>query len=140
MRDWHNNQRSLRHPRAVAAVAESLGQELHHLQSVIRRLPAQYCACCQSAVYCSRTCQRIDWKQRLGNRLLNVEHGTRCGIMPPGPNRILRKCSNRRRLAGDDGLQTLSRNHKKTKRSRTDEVCRRQPRSTEISVVSQLCL
>jgi hypothetical protein len=38
----------------------------------------QYCAACQSALYCSRACQRIDWKQRQHKeicKLLNVGHG-----------------------------------------------------------------
>jgi hypothetical protein len=37
----------------------------------------QYCARCQSAVYCSRACQRIDWKKlhRGICKLLNVGHG-----------------------------------------------------------------
>jgi hypothetical protein len=37
----------------------------------------QYCAACQSAMYCSRACQRKDWKKRHRGiyKLLNVGHG-----------------------------------------------------------------
>jgi hypothetical protein len=37
----------------------------------------QYCAACQSAMYCSRDCQRIDWKKQHKQicKLLNVGHG-----------------------------------------------------------------
>jgi hypothetical protein len=40
-------------------------------------LQLQYCAQCQSAVYCSRVCQRIDWKKQHRGicKLLNVGHG-----------------------------------------------------------------
>jgi hypothetical protein len=40
----------------------------------------QYCATCQSALYCSKACQRIDWKQQQHKeicKLLNVGHGDR---------------------------------------------------------------
>jgi hypothetical protein len=40
----------------------------------------QYCAACQSALYCSRACQRIDWKQHQHKKickLVNVGHGDR---------------------------------------------------------------
>jgi CRISPR/Cas system-associated endoribonuclease Cas2 len=42
-------------------------------------LQLQYCDQCQSAVYCSRTCQRIDWKKQHRGicKLLNVGHGDR---------------------------------------------------------------
>jgi hypothetical protein len=39
-----------------------------------------YCARCQSALYCSKACQRIDWKQQQHKKickLLNVGHGDR---------------------------------------------------------------
>jgi hypothetical protein len=37
----------------------------------------QYCARCQSAMYCSKACQRIDWKKQHKQicKLLNVGHG-----------------------------------------------------------------
>jgi hypothetical protein len=38
----------------------------------------QYCAQCQSALYCSKACQRIDWRQKQHRqicKLLNVGHG-----------------------------------------------------------------
>jgi hypothetical protein len=37
----------------------------------------QYCDVCQSAMYCSRACQRIDWKKQHKKicKLLNVGHG-----------------------------------------------------------------
>jgi hypothetical protein len=37
----------------------------------------QYCAACQSAMYCSRACQRKDWKKQHKKicKLLNVGHG-----------------------------------------------------------------
>jgi hypothetical protein len=38
----------------------------------------QYCAQCQSAMYCSKTCQRIDWRKKQHRqicKLLNVGHG-----------------------------------------------------------------
>jgi hypothetical protein len=38
----------------------------------------QYCAACQSALYCSKACQRKDWKQKQHKeicKLLNVGHG-----------------------------------------------------------------
>jgi hypothetical protein len=38
----------------------------------------QYCAACQSALYCSRACQRIDWKKKQHKQIckrLNVGHG-----------------------------------------------------------------
>jgi hypothetical protein len=37
----------------------------------------QYCAACQSALYCSRACQRIDWKKQHKKmcKLVNVGHG-----------------------------------------------------------------
>jgi hypothetical protein len=37
----------------------------------------QYCAQCQSALYCSKACQRIDWKMQHKKicKLLNVGHG-----------------------------------------------------------------
>jgi hypothetical protein len=40
-------------------------------------LQLQYCDQCLSALYCSRTCQRIDWKKRHKKvcKLLNVGHG-----------------------------------------------------------------
>jgi hypothetical protein len=40
-------------------------------------LQLQYCAQCQSALYCSRTCQRKDWKNRHKKicKRLNVGHG-----------------------------------------------------------------
>ena len=40
-------------------------------------LQLQYCDACQSAVYCSRACQRIDWKKQHKQicTLLNVGHG-----------------------------------------------------------------
>jgi hypothetical protein len=40
-------------------------------------LELQYCAQCQSALYCSRACQRIDWKKQHKQicKLLNVGHG-----------------------------------------------------------------
>jgi hypothetical protein len=40
-------------------------------------LQLQYCAACQSALYCSRACQRIDWKKQHKRicKLLNVGHG-----------------------------------------------------------------
>jgi hypothetical protein len=40
----------------------------------------EYCARCQSALYCSKACQRIDWKQQQHKqicKLLNVGHGDR---------------------------------------------------------------
>jgi hypothetical protein len=40
----------------------------------------QYCAQCQSALYCSRACQRIDWREKQHKKickLLNVGHGDR---------------------------------------------------------------
>jgi hypothetical protein len=43
-------------------------------------LQLQYCAACQSALYCSKACQRIDWKQQQHKKickLLNVGHGDR---------------------------------------------------------------
>jgi hypothetical protein len=43
-------------------------------------LQLQYCATCQSALYCSKACQTIDWKQRQHKKickLLNVGHGDR---------------------------------------------------------------
>jgi hypothetical protein len=45
----------------------------------------QYCAACQSAVYCSKACQRKDWKKQHKQicKLLNVGHGdmqVRCKI------------------------------------------------------------
>jgi hypothetical protein len=48
-------------------------------------LELQYCAACQSARYCSRACQRIDWKRRHKGicKLLNVGHGdmqVRCEV------------------------------------------------------------
>jgi hypothetical protein len=39
-------------------------------------LQLQYCAVCQSALYCSRACQREDWKKHKKIcKLLNVGHG-----------------------------------------------------------------
>jgi hypothetical protein len=39
-------------------------------------LQLQYCATCQSALYCSRACQKTDWKQHKKIcKLLNVGHG-----------------------------------------------------------------
>jgi hypothetical protein len=42
-------------------------------------LTLQYCAACQSALYCSKACQRTDWKKQHGHKhickLLNVGHG-----------------------------------------------------------------
>jgi hypothetical protein len=40
-------------------------------------LQLQYCATCQSALYCSRACQRIDWQKQHKKicKLLNVGHG-----------------------------------------------------------------
>jgi hypothetical protein len=40
-------------------------------------LQLQYCAQCQSALYCSKACQREDWKKRHKKicKLLNVGHG-----------------------------------------------------------------
>jgi hypothetical protein len=40
-------------------------------------LQLQYCAACQSALYCSRACQRKDWKKQHRQicKLLNVGHG-----------------------------------------------------------------
>jgi hypothetical protein len=40
-------------------------------------LQLQYCAACQSALYCSKACQRKDWKPRHKKicKLLNVGHG-----------------------------------------------------------------
>jgi hypothetical protein len=40
-------------------------------------LQIQYCAACQSAMYCSRACQRIDWKTRHKQicKFFNVGHG-----------------------------------------------------------------
>jgi hypothetical protein len=37
----------------------------------------QYCAACQSALYCSKACQRKDWKKQHKKvyKLLNVGHG-----------------------------------------------------------------
>jgi hypothetical protein len=38
----------------------------------------QYCAQCQSALYCSKACQRIDWRKKQHRqicKLLNVGHG-----------------------------------------------------------------
>jgi hypothetical protein len=38
----------------------------------------QYCAGCQSALYCSKSCQRIDWRKKQHRqicKLLNVGHG-----------------------------------------------------------------
>jgi hypothetical protein len=38
----------------------------------------QYCATCQSAMYCSKACQRIDWRKKQHRqicKLLNVGHG-----------------------------------------------------------------
>jgi hypothetical protein len=38
----------------------------------------QYCAACQSALYCSKACQRIDWRNKQHKqicKLLNVGHG-----------------------------------------------------------------
>jgi hypothetical protein len=38
----------------------------------------QYCAACQSALYCSKDCQRIDWRKKQHRqicKLLNVGHG-----------------------------------------------------------------
>jgi hypothetical protein len=38
----------------------------------------QYCAACQSALYCSKACQRIDWREKQHKQicmLLNVGHG-----------------------------------------------------------------
>jgi hypothetical protein len=37
----------------------------------------QYCAQCQSALYCSRACQREDWKKQHKKicKLVNVGHG-----------------------------------------------------------------
>jgi hypothetical protein len=37
----------------------------------------QYCAACQSALYCSKACQREDWKKLHKKicKLLNVGHG-----------------------------------------------------------------
>jgi hypothetical protein len=42
-------------------------------------LQLQYCAACQSALYCSRACQRIDWKKQHKKicKFLNVGHGDR---------------------------------------------------------------
>jgi hypothetical protein len=41
-------------------------------------LQLQYCAQCQSALYCSKACQREDWKQHKKIcKLLNVGHGDR---------------------------------------------------------------
>jgi hypothetical protein len=40
-------------------------------------LQLQYCAACQSALYCSKTCQRTDWRKQHKQicKLLNVGHG-----------------------------------------------------------------
>jgi hypothetical protein len=40
-------------------------------------LPLQYCAVCQSALYCSKACQKIDWRKQHKQicKLLNVGHG-----------------------------------------------------------------
>jgi hypothetical protein len=40
-------------------------------------LQLQYCAVCQSALYCSKACQRKDWRERHKRicKLLNVGHG-----------------------------------------------------------------
>jgi hypothetical protein len=38
----------------------------------------QYCAACQSAMYCSKVCQRVDWRQKQHKqicKLVNVGHG-----------------------------------------------------------------
>jgi hypothetical protein len=43
-------------------------------------LQLQYCAACQSALYCSKACQRKDWKEKQHRqicKLLNVGHGDR---------------------------------------------------------------
>jgi hypothetical protein len=43
-------------------------------------LQLQYCAQCQSALYCSKACQRIDWREKQHRqicKLLNVGHGDR---------------------------------------------------------------
>jgi hypothetical protein len=40
----------------------------------------QYCARCQSALYCSKACQRIDWREKQHKKIckkLNVGHGDR---------------------------------------------------------------
>jgi hypothetical protein len=40
----------------------------------------QYCAACQSALYCSKACQRIDWRVKQHKKIckmLNVGHGDR---------------------------------------------------------------
>jgi hypothetical protein len=41
-------------------------------------LQPQYCAACQSALYCFRACQRIDWKKQHKQicKLVNVGHGS----------------------------------------------------------------
>jgi hypothetical protein len=40
-------------------------------------LQLQYCAACQSALYCSKACQRTDWRKqhKLICKLLNAGHG-----------------------------------------------------------------
>ena len=43
-------------------------------------LQLQYCDACQSALYCSRACQRIDWREKEHKKIckfLNVGHGDR---------------------------------------------------------------
>jgi hypothetical protein len=43
-------------------------------------LQLQYCAACQSALYCSKACQKIDWREKQHRQMckfLNVGHGDR---------------------------------------------------------------
>jgi hypothetical protein len=73
-------------------------------------LQLQYCSQCQSALYCSKACQRDDWKKHHKKicKLLNVGHGdrqVRCDIHTMRFMQMKDQCQNEENSFNDDVRQ-----------------------------------
>jgi hypothetical protein len=101
----------------------------------------QYCDACQSACYCSRACQRIDWKKQHRKicKLLNVGHGDM-----QVRDDIHTERSNELRETFERSERTLPGIYKRRKSSRgakDEEICQTTAQKLpEVSIVLQFVL